>query len=61
MTFDQEFVAAALVLPKPEEDEPLVPENHGHFGDYYVHPAKVRRSKELRAALAALEQDGDGI
>jgi hypothetical protein len=36
-------------------DEPLVPENHGPFGDYYVHPAKIRRSQELRDALKALE------
>ena len=37
------------------ENDNLVIENHGPFGDYYVHPAKRERSLQLRNALAALE------
>lgn len=40
---------------KQENNEELVIESCGPFGDYYVSPAKVSRSSELRAALAALE------
>lgn len=38
-----------------QEDE-LVPVNHGPFGDYYVPQSNVNRSIELRAALKASSQ-----
>jgi hypothetical protein len=45
----------ALDCAGMNEDEQLVSEDAGPFGEYYVHPAKRTRSIELRAALAALE------
>lgn len=42
-----------------EETDDLVAVSCGEFGDYYVSREKRDRSRELKAALAALEVEDD--